>query len=269
MGEEAFIPGTDTQDWALFLFEELGWDQVKLQLGARLDNRETTVLAPELPDRDFDDVSSSIGVVYLPTSTSSLGLSVARAVKFPSSEELYSDGLHIATGAFEIGDPNLDAETSLGFDLSYRRTGTRVSGDVTVFAQDFDQFIFQRFTGEEDEEGFPVIAYSQADAEFRGGEVELRLGLIERAEHHADLRVFGDYVAGSADRRRERPAADPAARATAPVSTSTARASTPWSRRATARTRIDWLRTRRRPRPTRCSTPPSATGCSPGRRFTT
>jgi iron complex outermembrane receptor protein len=194
VGEEAFIPSTDAQDWALFLFEELGWEKLKLQLGARLDNREVSTRATDLPDRDFDDVSSSVGLVFLPAAGSSLGLSVARAVKFPSSEELYSNGLHVATGAFEIGDPDLDPESSLGADLSFRHTTGRVTGEVTLFAQDFDQFIFQRLTGEEDEEGFPVVVFTQADAEFLGGEMEGTFGILENPRRHLDLRLFGDYV---------------------------------------------------------------------------
>ncbi|HEX2463197.1 MAG TPA: TonB-dependent receptor, partial [Thermoanaerobaculia bacterium] len=135
--------------------------------------------------------------------SSSLGLSIARAVKFPSSEELYSDGVHVATGVFELGDPNLDPEESLGLDLSYRRSAGPVTGDITVFAQDFDQFIFQRFTGEEDEEGFPIVAFSQTDAEFRGGEVEATFGLLEERRHHLDLALFGDYVQAEQSRSGE------------------------------------------------------------------
>ena len=62
VGEEAFIPSTDAEDLALFVFEELGWDAVKLQLGARYDTRDVTAHAPDLPARDFDDVSASLGL---------------------------------------------------------------------------------------------------------------------------------------------------------------------------------------------------------------
>ncbi|HVR30932.1 MAG TPA: TonB-dependent receptor [Thermoanaerobaculia bacterium] len=193
VGEEAFIPPTDSQDWAIFALEELAWDRWKLQLGARLDNRDVEAKAAGSPDRDFDGVSSSLGVVFLPAEGSSIALSVARSVKFPSVEELYSNGLHVATSAFEIGDPDLDVESSLGFDLSFRRSVGRVAGEITLFLQDFDDFIFQRFTGDE-EEGFPVVAYSQTDAEFRGGEVQTSLSLHESRRRHLDLKLFGDYV---------------------------------------------------------------------------
>ena len=93
VGAEAFIPSTDAEDLALFVFEELGWDAVKLQLGARYDTRDVTANAPDLPARDFDDVSASLGFVFLPIEGSSIAVSLARAVKFPSSEELYSNGL--------------------------------------------------------------------------------------------------------------------------------------------------------------------------------
>jgi len=53
--------------------------------------------------------------------------------------------------------------------------------------------------GGEEEEGFPVVLYSQEDAEFSGAEVKARLELFERENHHLHLRLVGDVVKAELD----------------------------------------------------------------------
>ena len=43
-------------------------------------------------------------------------------------------------------------------------------------------------------DGFPVAAYRQTDAEFRGGELKTSIELFETDRHHLDLKVVADYV---------------------------------------------------------------------------
>jgi iron complex outermembrane receptor protein len=63
-----------------------------------------------------------------------VALTASRSVKLPNAEELYANGIHAATQAFEIGDPNLRAEKSNGVDLSLRKTSGRARGEVSVFS---------------------------------------------------------------------------------------------------------------------------------------
>jgi iron complex outermembrane recepter protein len=193
IGEEAFLPPTTTDRWALFTFQEIRvGERLRWQLGGRWESQQIDV-PPGFPDRDHDGLSASLGLVWDVAEKWSLAGSAARAVKLPAAEELYSDGLHVATLAFEIGDPDLDEETSLGLDLSLRRTEGRVTGELTVYRQDFDDYIFQAFTGA-DEEGFPVVLYSQQDAEFTGAELKARVELWKRENRHLHLRLMGDLV---------------------------------------------------------------------------
>ena len=52
-----------------------------------------------------------------------LGASIARSFRTPAIEELYSNGPHLASHSYEIGNPDLEAETGLGFDLFVRCIG--------------------------------------------------------------------------------------------------------------------------------------------------
>jgi iron complex outermembrane receptor protein len=104
----------------------------------------------------------------------------------------------VATQAFEIGDPSLREEVGLGLDVSLRKNEGRLTGELTFFRQDFDRFIFQAFTGEE-AEGFPVVLYSQEDAEFTGIELKARIEVLARGPHHLHLRLVGDMVNAELD----------------------------------------------------------------------
>jgi iron complex outermembrane receptor protein len=193
-GAEAFLPPSATDAWAAFLFEELAHGDLRWQLGLRWESLDVSALGR--PDRSFGGLSSSLALVWLPEGGSwSVGSSLARSVKLPNAEELYSNGLHAAIRSFQRGNVDLGEETSLGLDVSLRKTAGRATGALTVFSNRFDDFIFERITGEE-EEGFPVLEFAQADARFVGAEAEARVGLFDDAERgrHLDLELTGDWV---------------------------------------------------------------------------
>lgn len=192
VGEEAFIPPTETEDLAVFFFDQWDLDALSLELGGRYETREVTPRG-ELPARDFDGLSLSAGLVWTLDDAHSVAVSLARSSKLPNGEELYSDGVHTATQSFDLGNVDLGKETSLGLDIGLRRNEGRFTGELNVFVNRFDDYIFQAFSGGE-VEGFPVLAYTQADAEFIGAEFEGRIDLWHAGESHIDLQFFADVV---------------------------------------------------------------------------
>ena len=198
VGEEAFVPPSVTDNFGIFTFQELDRGSVSYQFGARYETQDTSVTSDDLGDRDFDALSASFGIVWKVADDYSIGASLARSAKMPTSEELYSNGPHFAVNAFEIGNPDLDEETALGGELSFRKTDGRLTGSVNFFYNSFSDFIFQAFTGEE-EDGLPVVLYSQADADFRGGEVDVSIVLSEQLHSSWHLDLFGDLVRAEFD----------------------------------------------------------------------
>lgn len=193
VGEEAFVPPSETDSLALFAFEELTRGDWRFQFGARYETQDVAAETAD-GDRSFDGVSGSLGLVWQPGADGySLGVSLARSTKLPNAEELFSNGPHLATNAFEIGDPDLGRETSLGLDLTFRKTTGRVSGEVTLFNNRFDDFIYERRTGEE-EDGLPVFRFVQDDAEFYGAELEGVIQLLHGEPHHLDVELGADFV---------------------------------------------------------------------------
>jgi iron complex outermembrane receptor protein len=193
IGAEAFVPPTETRSWALFAFEEVGRGPVKGQFGVRYESQDADARGDSPLSRSFNGLSGSVGLVWTGRKGFGVAVTLARSVKLPNAEELYSNGPHVATRAFEVGDPELEKETSLGFDVAVRKRSGRFTGELTVFANRFDNYIFEDLTGDEKEE-LPVVQFVQKNARFLGAELEAHIDLFERDQHHVDLELSGDLV---------------------------------------------------------------------------
>jgi iron complex outermembrane recepter protein len=171
-----------TQSLAGFIYEELAFDAWRLQLGARYDWTRMTPLslAPitvngrsvPVRERDFGAVSGSVAALYEWSPGWTLGLSVARAFRTPSIEELYSDGPHLGDFSYDIGNPELDAEVGLGAELMLRAALPRMHLEASVFHNALRNYIHHRPTGEIDPRfrRFPVFQARGEDARFLGAE---------------------------------------------------------------------------------------------------
>jgi iron complex outermembrane receptor protein len=193
IGDEAFVPPSETRSWALFAFEELGSGPARGQLGVRYESQGVDAVGEAAASRSFDGLSGSVGLLWSLPRGFGAGLTLARSVKLPNAEELYSSGPHLATGAFEVGDPDLENETSLGLDLALRKRSGRLNGELTFFANWFDRYIYERVTGVV-RDGLQELQVSQSDARFWGAELEAHLDLLEDEPHHLDLELTADLV---------------------------------------------------------------------------
>jgi len=193
VGEEAFVPANDASTRALFAFEEVVAGALTWQFGARYEEIDLDVADPALPDRSFDGLSGSAGVVWKAREGLSLVASVARSVTAPNAEALYSNGPHVATRVYEVGDPTLGEETSLNAEVGLRGEAGRFRGEVTLFRNDVDDFVYEAFTGDE-EDGLPVVAFRQDDARFTGVEAQGHVELYHAGESHLELDLSLDSV---------------------------------------------------------------------------
>ena len=193
IGQERTVPPNALQNVAVFALEELVRVNHRWQLGARFEEEHTRGTEEELARRTYRDVSSSLGYVWTPRPDWSVGVSVARSVKFPSAEELYSNGDILATQTFEIGNVDLRKEVNFDTDLSIRKLRGRVTGELNLFVKRFDNFIYQRATGEEHDE-LPVLAFVNADALFRGAEVRGAVALFQRDARLLSVEAGLDFV---------------------------------------------------------------------------
>ena len=130
--------------FAAFLFEEVTWPHVTLQFGGRLDRTRYSPVGED--ERSFTSGSGSVGLLFTPAAANerlTFAVSLARAARNPALEELFYFGPHPGNFAFEIGNPDLEPEHAVGFDLSMRWRHSRASGEITYFRNDIQDFVFR------------------------------------------------------------------------------------------------------------------------------
>lgn len=230
VGEEAFVPPSETSTRALYLVEEVSFGDATLELGARWDQQNISSSGNSDFESDVYNLSSSL-LVPLGDATR-LGFIVSRAQRAPVAQELLADGVHVATGAYEIGDLNLDPETSTNVEISYAYRG-EFSFRATLYQNLFADYIYQQDTEllfnhdladggatgiasctdeagfddpEEAEEAQECFLYAQEDARFIGVEAEVELPVGESQS----IRFWGDLVRARFDSNRDVPRQPPA-----------------------------------------------------------
>ncbi len=194
VGDEAFMPPSVTRQQAVFLYEELVRGDWTAQFGARVERQKITPAASSgLSARSHTGETFTAGLIWRVSEGGSVAFSASANERAPNAQELYADGPHAGTGAYEVGDSTLGTEKSRGLDLSYRHRRGVVTGEVSVFLNRFDGYIYEEATGAE-EDGLPVYAFVQRDAKLYGAEAEVVFHLHETKESVADFRVFADSV---------------------------------------------------------------------------
>ena len=187
-GVEALAPRTDLSSFAAFAYEELSLGRFRVQFGGRVDRDNYRVAeraggdandddhdghdhgvleAPDARDRGFAGASASVGLHAELGAGNALVANLTRSHRAPAIEELYNFGPHVGTLSFDVGNPDLDAESTLGLDLSLRHRGDGVRADLNFFVYDIDNFIFGNRSGAV-ADNLPVFNILQGDSRFRG-----------------------------------------------------------------------------------------------------
>jgi len=207
IGDEAFVPSSVTKSTSVFAFEERHFDPWTLELGARAEQQKIDVDGG-LPNYDETAISLSAGAVWQFADDHALALNVTRTQRNPQAAELYANGPHIAAQRFEVGDPNLDQETSITTDLSLRHTGDNLTWTLSAYYNDYTDYIYANPTGEIVDD-LPVFVYLQDGAKFHGFEAELGVPLIDNGQQHLELRLASDYVRAKLDSGEDLPQIPP------------------------------------------------------------
>ena len=205
MGGEAFVPKTESRSMALFAVEEYRLnDQWRFELGARQEHQR---LRPEdrpgeaLPDLKQDSTSLSAAANWAFVPGYELVLSVGHSERAPSAQELYAEGVHLATNTYECGlfsacgggQRDLDDEISLNANLNLRKTQGDWLFDLGVFENRINNYLYARTLDQI--EDFRLIKYSQRDATFTGAEASVSYYGIDPI----GITVFGDMVRATFD----------------------------------------------------------------------
>jgi iron complex outermembrane receptor protein len=205
LGDEAFVPPVHTKSHAVYLYEEmplkaLDLDQLKLSLGGRIEHTaldaSAWAKAPNAQAAEFSAYSYALGGLYAIDSHWSVASNLSHNERAPSYFELYADGAHLATGQYEVGNPNFKKERSNGVDAQIRWKDAKNSFSVGAYYTRFNRFLGLLGTGRDiDVDGTPLpeAQFTAFAASFKGLEAEGKFNLAD----YWDLSLRGDYVRAS------------------------------------------------------------------------
>jgi iron complex outermembrane recepter protein len=202
LGEEAFVPGTRTRSAALFALQAWPVGPGTFTVGVRAervrvssDGDVDAAAAPRFgapQARSYAPRSGSLALA-LPLGAAAGGwqllLSMGHVERAPAYYELYANGVHLATDAFEVGDPMLGLERSRHGEaaLAWTRGAHRVK--LALHATRFARYIALDATGTDIDvaepgdppEFVPEYRFQAVRARLVGVEAEARVRLHDGA----------------------------------------------------------------------------------------
>jgi iron complex outermembrane receptor protein len=226
LGEEAFVPGTRTRNAAAFTLQEWQGEHATLGAGLRLERARVrsdgdSAAAEEArfgtaSERRFSPLNAALSLQVPLAAGFSAAASLAHTERAPAYYELYANGLHVATGVFERGDPALKLERSrqVELGLGWKRGAHRLQ--LQAWSARFSNFIALDATGarveaehphgeeEEDEaahdghdrDSVPEYAFTGVPARLHGVEIDGRWRLLDGG-WRLDAGAGIDWVRGS------------------------------------------------------------------------
>jgi iron complex outermembrane recepter protein len=196
-GSETLIPSSTTADLGAYVTESADYGRLAVSVGARYDRRaldaeRDEALGLAAQTRRFDAVTGSVGASYALWPAVVLAVNVGRGFRAPTSSELFANGFHEGTRAFERGDPTLKVETSLSTDVSLRVARGPLRAELSTYHNRIADYIYLRPFGS----GgllFDSLAVVQGDAVLRGVEFTGRWRVAPALE----LSSSADYGTGT------------------------------------------------------------------------
>jgi iron complex outermembrane receptor protein len=221
-GAEAFAPYSKTSQNAVFAYEEYATSWGKLSFGGRLESVKVESLGNPLVarfaplTRDFTPHSYAMGALWNAAPGWQVTSNLAYTERAPKDYELFAQGPHVATKAWETGDATLGKEKSTSLDVGAAWKSGANSFSANAYVHRFKNYIGLLATGNSygQEDGalnpadldgdrvddanpdnglLPEFAYTGVRARFVGLEASGNIRLIEGASS-LDLALRGDLV---------------------------------------------------------------------------
>ncbi|MEZ4803777.1 MAG: TonB-dependent receptor [Gelidibacter sp.] len=129
--------------------------------------------------RNYDNISTSLGVSYEIVKGLLLRASYASGYRSPNLNELFANGVKLENQRFERGNVDFKKETNNQFDFGVSYDGADFSIDGAIFWNNVNDFIYIAPTGTtiesnlDPDEQVPFYQFEQSDATLKGGEVTL------------------------------------------------------------------------------------------------
>ena len=210
VGDEAFLPRNETNQTGLFTLQQFELGRFKAEAGARYEWTDLTARTV-IDDarffrgrRSFNAFSGSLGGSYGLTDDVRVGLNGSYTERAPAAEELFANGPHAGTQAYELGNAGFRKERSYGLEATLHAHTDRFNIDASAYYSKFKNYISENQvdpmvceaaaapSGREVD--LPCFQYQQAGARYFGFEADASALLARVGETKINADVIGDYV---------------------------------------------------------------------------
>ncbi|OYY79733.1 MAG: TonB-dependent receptor [Sphingomonas sp. 28-62-20] len=210
IGDEAFLPRNATAQTGIFTQQQLDFGKVKIEAGIRYE--VTDVDSRALPGdarffngaRHFEALSGALGGSYALSDSVRIGVNLSHTERAPSAEELFANGGHAGTQAYELGNPNFRIEKSDGIEATLHVHGDGYSLDGSAYYNTFANYISDNQAPQSVCEAaaaasgrtvdLPCFQSAQADARYYGFELDGSVKLAQWGAYAVNVDALGDYV---------------------------------------------------------------------------
>ena len=184
------IPNFASVGYGAFAIEKYHKDNWNAEAGLRYDYKYLSADGYDMysqrygGEHDFHNITYSLGGAWQATPHTALSSNIGVAWRAPQVNELYSSGLHHGAGTYNLGEASLSPETGAKWitSLSYTHPERGIYLTADAYIQLIKNYIYDYPTGETRtlfSGVYPIFQYTQADALFRGVDIDASLRLAQ------------------------------------------------------------------------------------------
>ncbi len=167
-----------------FIIEETDFGPFHIEGGIRFDVVQRTTASKDLffpngvvvgsvdstfyKDRTFSALSGSISGIYDAGLGFTIGATILRSFRAPSLEELFSEGPHLASYSYEVGNPDLKPERAWAKEVFINHSSNSTSATIALYHNSFQNYLYARNTGQSS-----LVRPDLQDFQFVGTEATL------------------------------------------------------------------------------------------------
>lgn len=204
VGAEAFLPRNRTEQIGLFMLQQWESGPLMVEGGARFEHTKQRA-KPDTSqpqffngERSYNAFSAALGAAYDVAPGWKVAANLSRTARAPSAEELFANGPHAGTSAFEVGDTDLALEKAWSAEAILRGHVEGFRFEASIFQTWYGDFVYEERTGAI-EDGLPEFQIRQADARLYGFEAEAEVTLAKPGPLTLSATGLVDYVHADID----------------------------------------------------------------------
>lgn len=181
VGDEAYLPPTRNQIVSGFTLQELTHGSSTYSAGARIENAHIHNQESGGKNKNFNGLGGSLGYRYKINESSTALTSMSYTERLPNFQELFANGLHVASGTDERGQDDLKKEKAYALDLGVKHKSSQFETSFSIYSQLFKDYTSLFLTNTPSSEpGVDYISeYRQVDAIFYGFEFDSKVRISQ------------------------------------------------------------------------------------------